>query len=364
MEIGVYSIGNRTPDPTTGRRPGEPERLRSIARIAEHAEQAGFDVFAVGEHHQPPYALSSPVALLGYLAARTDRLMLSTAATLLTTNDPVRVAEDYATLQVLSDGRLDLMLAKGNSAAVYPVFGRDPVDAGELMAENYALLRRLWSAEPVDWSGRFRTPLRDFTSVPRPLDGVAPYVWHAAVTSPGTAELAARHGDGLFANHIFWPPPHTARLVDHYREEYARYAHRAPARVGLGGQVFVRPRSQDAVDEFRPYFDNGPVYGHGPTLEEYAATTPLAVGSPAQVVDAVLGYRDYVGDYDRQLLLIDHPGLPEKTVLEQLDLLGEQVLPALRRVTDDRLSPPNPSKCHVPGRGRFPSGRAGQHVAP
>ncbi|MFI5935006.1 CE1758 family FMN-dependent luciferase-like monooxygenase [Actinoplanes sp. NPDC051494] len=333
MQIGVYSIGNRTPDPATGRLPGEHERLKSMARIAERAEQAGFDVFAAGEHHQPPYVSSSPVALLSYIAARTDRLLLSTAATLLTTNDPVRVAEDYATLQLLSDGRLDLMLGKGNGAAVYPAFGRDLGDADELMAGNYALLRRLWGPDPVEWSGRHRSPLTGFTSVPRPLDGVAPYVWHAAVTSTGAAELAAEHGDGFFANHLFWPREHTAQMVAHYRAEYARHGHREPARVGLGGQVFVRPRSQDAIAEFRPYFDNAPVYGHGPSLEEYTASTPLAVGSPQQIVDAVLGHRDYVGHYDRQLFLIDHPGLPEATVLEQLDLLGEHVLPALRRAT-------------------------------
>ena len=150
---------------------------------------------------------------------------------------------------------------------------------------------------------------------------------------PEVAELAAYFGDGFFANHIFWPPSHTGRMVQLYRGRFEHYGHGtgAQAIVGLGGQVFMRRNSQDAVHEFRPYFDNAPVYGHGPSLEDFAAQTPLTVGSPQQVIERTLGFRDYVGDYQRQLFLIDHAGLPLKTVLEQLDLLGEEVVPVLRK---------------------------------
>ncbi len=331
MQLGVYTIGDRTPDPVTGRVPTEAERLTSMTLIAERAEAAGFDVFAVGEHHNPPYASSSPVALLGFVAARTSRIGLSTAATLITTNDPVRLAEDYATVQHLSGGRLDLMLGRGNSGPVYPWFGRDVGDSYALAAENYGLLRRLWSSDaPVDWAGEHRTPLRGFTSVPRPLDGSPPFVWHAAVASEETAELAAAYGDGLFANHLFWPWQHTASLIDRYRD---RFTGPGSPVVGLGGQAFVRPRSQDAIEEFRPYFDKAPVYGHGPALEEYMGRTPLVVGSPQQAIDKILGYRDYAGDCQRLLFLIDHAGLPLPVVLDQIELLGSEVLPVLRRET-------------------------------
>lgn len=123
------------------------------------------------------------------------------------------------------------------------------------------------------------------------------------------------------------------RLVELYRQRFEHYGHGAAdqAIVGLGGQAFIRPRSQDAVNEFRPYFDNAPVYGHGPSLEEFTAQTPLAVGSPQEVIDTYAGMRDHFGDYQRQLFLMDHAGLPLKTVLEQLDLLGEDVVPVLRR---------------------------------
>jgi alkanesulfonate monooxygenase SsuD/methylene tetrahydromethanopterin reductase-like flavin-dependent oxidoreductase (luciferase family) len=133
-------------------------------------------------------------------------------------------------------------------------------------------------------------------------------VWHASIRTPEIAELAAYYGDGFFANHIFWPASHTQRMVEVYRSRCAHYGHgsEAQAIVGLGGQVFMRRRSQDAVAEFRPYFDNAPVYGRGPSLEEFMAQTPLTVGSPQEVIDRTLGFRDYVGDYQRQLFLVDH----------------------------------------------------------
>jgi alkanesulfonate monooxygenase SsuD/methylene tetrahydromethanopterin reductase-like flavin-dependent oxidoreductase (luciferase family) len=158
-------------------------------------------------------------------------------------------------------------------------------------------------------------------------------VWHGSIRSPEIAEQAAYYGDGFFANHIFWPASHTARMVSLYRRRFEHYGHGSAdqAIVGLGGQVFMRRNSQDAINEFRPYFDVAPVYGHGPSLEDFTRETPLTVGSPQQVIERTLGFREYAGDYQRQLFLVDHAGLPLKKVLEQLDMLGEEVVPVLRR---------------------------------
>jgi putative FMN-dependent luciferase-like monooxygenase len=332
MQIGIFSVGDVTTDPTTGRTPTEHERIRSMVTIAEHAEAVGLDVFATGEHHNPPFVPSSPTTMLGYLAARTSKLILSTSTTLITTNDPVKIAEDFAMLQHLADGRVDLMLGRGNTAPVYPWFGQNIGDSVALTVENYQLLRRLWDEEVVDWDGRFRTPLHGFTATPRPLDGVAPFVWHGSIRTPEVAEIAAYFGDGFFANNIFWPASHYTRLINLYRERFEHYGHgRADqAIVGLGGQFFMRKNSQDAWNEFRPYFDKAPVYGNGPSMEDFTEQTPLTVGSPQQVIDKTLTFREHFGDYQRQLFLVDHAGLPLKTVLEQLDQLGE-IAPTLRR---------------------------------
>ncbi|PYI68748.1 5,10-methylene tetrahydromethanopterin reductase [Arthrobacter livingstonensis] len=333
MQFGIFSVGDITMDPTTGRIPTEHERLKAITTIAKHAEDIGMDVFATGEHHNPPFYPSSPTAILGYIAAQTEKIILSTATTLITTNDPVKIAEDFATLQHLAEGRVDLVLGRGNMGAVYPWFGKNNQDSVELTVENYALLRRLWDEEVVNWEGKFRTPLRGFTATPRPLDGVAPFVWHGAIRTPQVAEIAAYYGDGFFANNIFWPKEHYIQLINLYRERYAHYGHGTPeqAIVGLGGQFFIRKNSQDAVNEFRPYFNNAPVYGHGPSMEDFTSQTPLTVGSPAEMIEKTLTFRDYFGDYQRQLFLVDHAGLPLKTVLEQLDLFGSEVLPTLRK---------------------------------
>ena len=332
MQFGIFSVSDITHDPTTGRIPSEHERIESVVAIARKAEDIGLDVFALGEHHNPPFFSSSPTTTLAYIAAKTERITLSTATTLITTNDPVKIAEDYSMLQHLAGGRVDLMLGRGNTGPVYPWFGQDIRNGIPLALENYALLHRLWREDVVDWQGQFRTPLTGFTSTPRPLDGIPPFVWHGSIRAPEIAEQAAYYGDGFFHNNIFWPSFHVRRMIGLYRRRFEHYGHGKAdeAIVGLGGQFFMRRNSQDAVREFRPYFDKAPVYGGGPTLEQYSDTTPLTVGSPQQVLERTLEFREVVGDYQRQLFLIDHAGLPLKSVLEQLELLGE-ILPAMRR---------------------------------
>ncbi len=344
MQFGIFSVSDITRDPVSGATPSEAERIDATVKAAVKAEEVGLDVFAIGEHHNPPFFSSSPTTLLAHIAALTKRLVVTTSTTLITTNDPVRIAEEYAMLQHLSKGRMDVMLGRGNTAPVYPWFGQDIRQGLPLALEHYNLLHRLWREDVVDWEGRFRTPLQGFTSTPRPLDDVPPFVWHGSIRTPEIAEQAAFYGDGFFANHIFWPKEHTQRMVEFYRQRFEHYGHGTAkqAIVGLGGQTYVAKNSQDAKNEFRPYFDEAPVYGHGPTLEEFTEMTPLAVGSPQEIIDKTLSFREYVGDYQRQLFLIDHAGLPAGAVQDQLELLGSEVIPVLRREMDARRDPEVP----------------------
>src|SRR5438552_8622783 len=165
MQFGIFSVGDVTPDPTNGHTPQEHERIKAMVAIALKAEEVGLDVFATGEHHNPPFVPSSPTTMLGYIAARTERLILSTATTLITTNDPVKIAEDYAMLQHLAGGRVDLMLGRGNTGPVYPRFGQDIRNGIALAYEHHGLLHRLWREAVVDWDGSFRTLLQGFTSI-------------------------------------------------------------------------------------------------------------------------------------------------------------------------------------------------------
>ncbi len=324
MQYGIFSVSDITRDPVSGQTPSEAERIDAIVKIATHAEEVGLDVFAIGEHHNPPFFSSSPTTLLAHIAALTERLIVTTSTTLITTNDPVRLAEEYAMLQHLSKGRMDLMLGRGNTGPVYPWFGQDIRQSLPLALENYNLLHRLWHEDVVDWEGRFRTPLQGFTSTPRPLDDVPPFVWHGSIRTPEIAEQAAYYGNGFFANNIFWPKEHYQRLIAFYRERFEHYGHGTAkqAIVGLGGQAYIAKNSQDAKDEFRPYFNEAPVYGNGPTMEEFTDATPLTVGSPQEVIDKTLGFREWA--------------------LKQLDLLGEEVVPVLRKETEARKDPETP----------------------
>ena len=344
MEFGVFSVSDVTRDPVSGTTPSEAERIDALTQIARKTEEVGLDVFAVGEHHNPPFFSSSPTTFLAYLAGQTSTLKLSTATTLITTNDPVRLAEEYAMLQHLAKGRMDLMLGRGNTAPVYPWFGMDIRSGLPLALENYNLLHRLWREDVVDFEGNFRTPLQGFTSTPRPLDDVAPFVWHGSIRTPEIAEQAAYYGDGFFSNHIFAPSEHSLRLIEFYRKRFEHYGHGSAkqAIVGLGGQAFIAKNSQDARKQFRPYFNEAPVYGHGPRMEDFMEQTPLSVGSPQEVIDKTLGFREIFGDYQRQMFLIDHAGLPLPAVLDQLELLGEEVVPVLRRELESKRDPETP----------------------
>lgn len=333
MEFGVGSVSDVTRDPVHDSVPSEGERLTATLDQAVRTERDGFDFFAVGEHHNPPFWSSSPTTFLAAVAAKTTTLKVSTCTTLITTNDPVHLAEEYSVLQHIAQGRVDLMLGRGNTAPVYPWFGKDIRQGLPLALENYNLLHRLWHEDVVDWKGNFRTPLQGFTSIPRPLDDVPPFVWHGSIRTPEIAEQAAFYGNGFFANGIFWPEDHFRRLVELYRSRFEHWGHgtRQQAVVGVGAQTFIRSRSQDAVNEFRPYFDESPVYKGGPDLETMMAETPLLVGSPQQIIDRVMHQHEIYGDYARQMFLIDHGGIPKDVVLEQIDILGSQVLPVLRK---------------------------------
>ena len=206
------------------------------------------------------------------------------------------------------------MMGRGNTGPVYPWFGQDIRNGIELAVENYALLHRLWREDVVDWQGRFRTPLNGFTSTPRPLDGVPPFVWHGSIRSPEIAEQAAYYGDGFFHNNIFWPADHVRRMVALYRRRFEHYGHgprttRSSASAGRSSCART-PRTPSASSGRTSTTRRSTAAG--PSLEEYMAQTPLTVGSPQQVIDRTLGFREFAGDYQRQLFLLDHAGLPHE----------------------------------------------------
>lgn len=326
MQVGFFSLGralSQQSDPA--------EHLKRLVRLAVHAEQAGFDEFALGENHsRPPYALSSPIVVLSHIAALTSRLQLATAATIVTVNDPVRIVEDLATLQHVAGPRVSVMFGRGSLKESYEWFGYDPDDSPVIAREKYRLFRRLWSEESVDWSGRFRTPLTSFTALPRPLAPLP--VWHVAVRTREIVDDAAEFGDGFFANYTSSRPEDVVEQVHYYRARHAEFGHGPdnPPRVGSGAKVFVRPRSQDAEREFVGYLHTPELREKFRDVREASRHTALTVGSPQQVVDKLGRFFEVFGGVDRQLFTIDDGAFPTPVLHEQIELLAEAVLPEIR----------------------------------
>ncbi|MBI4935774.1 MAG: LLM class flavin-dependent oxidoreductase, partial [Actinobacteria bacterium] len=256
MKFIVVRLLLNPPDPATGLRPSASQVFSDVVSEASYFEDLGFDGYGIGEHHIDAAEASSPAVILAHLAATTTRIRLFTGVTVLSLLDPVRVAEDYATVDVLSGGRLELIIGKGNTEEQSRVFGYTNDDQWERNREHYELLHRLLREEKVNWTGTSRPPLTDFTSRPRPLQRPI-RVWHGSATSKASTELAAKWGDPLFSANVSGPLEQYRDLVDHYRQRWADHGHDpVDALVGAGSAgLHVHLNSQQAVDEFRPRFE-------------------------------------------------------------------------------------------------------------
>lgn len=256
MKFVLLGIGSLFPDPFTGHVPTPADRLDQVVNDAIMAEELGIDAYGVGERHSGMWAVAAPPVVLAAVAAQTTRIRLMTTVSVLGMRDPLTFAEDYATVDQLSRGRLELIIGRGSESFLYPQFGL-PVDRiHDIVAEKYDLLHQLWTQPDVTWSGRYRPPLRNITSNPRPYQSPPP-VWHASASSPETAELAARHGNPLFTANALGSATGYARVVDYYWNQWAQHGHDpAAAVVGAGSSaLYVAKTSQEAVKAVEPYFN-------------------------------------------------------------------------------------------------------------
>ena len=313
------------------------QRLREVVDTAVLAEEVGFDGFAVGERHERPFISSSPPVVLSHIAARTSRIELWTGVTTLSLLDPVRAFEDYATLDNLSGGRLQLIIGKGNGAAQAQLFHVTADDQWDRNREGYELFRRLWREPSVTWSGQFRPSLTDAETWPRPLQPEIT-IWHGSATSRESVELAAAYGDPLFSANVTNPIEPYAELIDYYRERWAYHGHDpAEARVGAGSAGFyVARNSQDAIETYRPIFDARlatfrklglqPVF---PTLADAIERSSILVGSPQQIIDKIHRYHERFG-HEVMHLHADADGLTDKQHRTALELFQSDVAPAVR----------------------------------
>jgi probable LLM family oxidoreductase len=346
MDIGLYTFGERTPHWADGRAVSAQQRLQDILAAARLADQAGFAVFALGEHHRLDFTIAATPVVLAAVAQVTARVRLASAVTILSTADPVRVFEDFATVDLLSGGRAEVIAGRGVFTESFPLFGYDLGDQDELFAEKLDLLLQLNAAERVTWQGRFRPALRDAPIPPRPLQAQLP-IW---VGTGGTKNSVVRAGTlGLplaFAN-IGLPPAQLAPLADLYRRTGIEAGHQAAdLKVAVASHLHVAKSSQDAMDTFYPHYA---AYFRNHTPSQYRAREvtrdvyeqlagrdgPLFVGSPQQIVDKILHEYDLFG-HQRFLAQIDIGGLPYAKVAQVIELIASDVMPVVQRATAAR----------------------------
>ena len=352
MKFLAITLIVHAPDPITGVQKSTTDRFREVIGNALLAEELGFDGFGVGERHERPFISSSPPVVLSHIAALTARIRLFTAVTTLSLLDPVRAYEDYATLDHLSGGRLELIIGKGNGAAQRELFSVTPEDQWERNAESYELFRQIWRNPTVTATPRFRPPLSEAEVWPRPLQQPI-RVWHGSATSRESVDLAARYGDPLFSANVTNPIEPYAELVRYYRERWAHYGHDpAGAVVGAGTAGYYATRnSQDALRVYRPIFDAQRAFqqklGLQPVfadLDDFVARSSALIGSPQQVIEKVRRYHDQFGH--RVLHLhADAGGLTDAQHRESLELFQSDIAPTLRREIPD---PPWPAPAPDP----------------
>lgn len=341
FEIGLYSFAELTPDPLNSNQMISPQqRMKNLLESIELADQVGLDVFALGEHHRPDFISSAPAVILAAAAARTRSIRLSSAVTVLSSDDPVRVFQDFASLDLISNGRAEIMAGRGSFIESFPLFGYDLRDYNELFSEKLELLLKLRENETINWSGKHRPALSGQGVYPRPVQDPLP-VWVAVGGTPASVVRAARLGLPLALAIIGGIPEQFAPLVALYRET-AQEAGHDPSKlsVSVNSHGFIADDSRQAIDEAFPSFELvmnkiGKERGWPPmTRGQFDASCALRganfIGSPDEIIEKIL-YQHKIFGHQRLLLQLSIGTMPHDKVMHAIELLGTKVAPVVRQ---------------------------------
>jgi probable LLM family oxidoreductase len=343
MQLGIYTFGETPVDPDTGRPVDAGQRLRDQIEEIELADAVGLDVFGLGEHHRPDFAISAPAVVLAAAAARTRRVILTSAVTVLSSDDPVRVFQSFATLDQLSGGRAEIMAGRGSFVESFPLFGYDLEDYDALFTEKLDLLIKLRDQERVTWSGQHRAPLHDQAVYPRPLQDRLP-IWVAVGGTAASAARAARLGLPMAVAIIGGEPVRFAPLLDYYRDQAIRAGHNAAKlEIGINSHGFVAETTEEAAALF-----HGPLTAVMNRLGQERGWPPmtraqyeqqigpqgaLVVGSPEAVAEKIL-FQHTIFRHQRFLLQLSVGPMPHAQVMRAIELFGTKVAPIVRSVLE------------------------------
>ncbi|HUT51737.1 MAG TPA: LLM class flavin-dependent oxidoreductase [Alphaproteobacteria bacterium] len=349
MQFDLLTLGDHLPDPHTGEyNETQAERFAMWVEQGVLAERAGYGAYWIGEHHCSDYIVSSPQMLLAAIAVRTERIRLGSAVSLLPNNDPVRLAEDFATLDLLSNGRAEIGFGGGFTEHTFALFGQDIAKSAEMSRENLDLLPRIWTEDEVDWAGRFRAPIRNNRFQPRTFSGRPIPINRATATSLATAEDAGSRGHKLMCMTVAGSFTDAKPLAEAYRTAYRAAGHDpAGMNVAALAYVHVRPDGDQARAFWHPYRDNYRAFTKSLTERRglsrglkdlYARLGPegLAVregdfcGSPEEIIEMILRSHEAMGSYDKLICFSDCGGLSAADTAASVELFADAVMPAVR----------------------------------
>ncbi|MBD8035907.1 LLM class flavin-dependent oxidoreductase [Solibacillus sp. A46] len=338
MEFGLYTLGDHMPNPLTGSRISAQQRLNEIIEASQLAEQAGIDVFAVGESHQQYFTTQAHSVVLGAIANATKSIKLSSSATVLSVADPVRVYEDFATIDLISNGRAEIVAGRGSRVGAHELFGVSLRDYEEIFEEKLALLKQLNDNTVVNYSGKFRPTLNNAHILPQPLNGSIP-IWRAVGGPPGSAIKAGYMGIPMMLTTLGGPSINFKASVDAYREAADRSGFdTSTLPIATTSLFYVAETEQEAVDGMHPFLSGGfqAIRGQGyprwqveqaPRVED-----ALMVGSPNQIIEKMLYQYELFG-MQRFMAQIDFGGVPFDKVMKNIELIGNEIIPAIKKYT-------------------------------
>lgn len=347
MELGIYTFADMTPDKVSGKAVNAHKRIQQLLEEIQLADQLGLDVFAVGEHHRPDYAISAPAVVLGAAAAITKTIKLSSAVTVLSSDDPVRVFQSFATLDLISGGRAEIMVGRGSFIESFPLFGYDLNQYDELFAEKLELLLKINQNEIVSWKGKHRPSVINLGVYPRPLQASLP-IWQAVGGTPQSAVRAGTLGLPMALAIIGGYPDKFVPFVNLYRES-GKKAGNENLPLGINSHVYVAEDSQQAGDEFYPAYSVmmnriGRERGWAPLrrMDFDAMRSPtgsLLVGSVDEVVDKIL-YEHGLFNNSRFLAQMSVGIMPHDKILRSIELFATKVAPAVKKAlaTSDKAT--------------------------
>ncbi len=345
MELGLYTFADVQPDAKPGQATNTHQRIKELMEEIKLADELGLDVFGIGEHHRPDYAVSAPAVILGAAAAITKNIRLSSAVTVLSSDDPVRVFQDFATVDQLSGGRAEIMAGRGSFIESFPLFGHDLRDYDELFTEKLDLLLKINEEERISWQGKHRSSFKGLGIYPRPYQAYIP-LWLAAGGTPASAVRAATLGLPLALAIIGGTPEQFVPFINLYRDTAKKLGRdMSKLQLGINSHVYIADDSQQAGDEFFPTYAAmmnkiGKDRGWSPLTRQqfdYSKSKKgaLVVGSPQEVIDKILYEHELFGN-TRFLAQMSVGYLQHKKVMRSIELFGTKIAPVIRKSVKDQ----------------------------